>query len=77
MQKGKVVAYALIQLRPHDMKFPTHDLELPAIVHSTRLEELIKDYNIGLNYHPRKANAWVEKCCNNLMVREPYQGLHE
>ena len=32
MQKGKVVAYASRQLKPHEKKYPTHDLELAAIV---------------------------------------------
>ncbi len=32
MQEGKVVAYACRQLRPHEQNFPTHDLELAAII---------------------------------------------
>ncbi|KAL0313649.1 UNVERIFIED_CONTAM: Transposon Ty3-I Gag-Pol polyprotein [Sesamum radiatum] len=32
MQHGKVIAYASRQLRPHEMYYPTHDLELAAIV---------------------------------------------
>ena len=28
MQQGKVVAYASRQLRPHELNYPTHDLEL-------------------------------------------------
>lgn len=32
MQNKKVVAYALRQLRPHDESYPTHDLELAAVV---------------------------------------------
>ena len=28
MQEGKVVAYALRQLKPHENNYPTHDLEL-------------------------------------------------
>ncbi|KAL0402639.1 UNVERIFIED_CONTAM: Transposon Ty3-I Gag-Pol polyprotein, partial [Sesamum latifolium] len=35
MQHGKVIAYASRQLRPHEMNYPTHDLELAAIVHAT------------------------------------------
>jgi hypothetical protein len=33
MQGGKVVAYASIQLRKHE-NYPTHDLELVAVVHA-------------------------------------------
>ncbi|MCI73442.1 ABC transporter C family member 12-like, partial [Trifolium medium] len=32
MQKGKVVAYASRQLKTHEKNYPTHDLELAAVV---------------------------------------------
>ena len=32
MQEGKVVAYASRQLKPHEKNYPTHDLEVVAIV---------------------------------------------
>ena len=32
MQHDKVIAYASRQLKPHEQKYPTHDLELAAIV---------------------------------------------
>ena len=32
MQRGHMIAYALRQLKPHEAKCPTHDLELGAIV---------------------------------------------
>ena len=32
MQEGKVVSYASRQLKPHERNYPTHDLELAAIV---------------------------------------------
>nr|AAV31278.1 putative polyprotein [Oryza sativa Japonica Group] len=92
MQDGKVVAYASRQLRPHEKNYPTHDLQLAAVVHAlkiwrhylfgTRTEvytdhkslkyiftqpdlnmrqrrwlELIKDYDMGIHYHPGKANV--------------------
>ena len=34
MQEGKVVAYTSRQLRPHEMNYDTHDLELAAVVHA-------------------------------------------
>ena len=37
MQKGKVVAYALRQLKPHERNYPTHDLELAAIVFALKI----------------------------------------
>ena len=32
MQHGKVVAYALRQLKTHEINYPVHDLELAAVV---------------------------------------------
>ncbi|KAL0447840.1 UNVERIFIED_CONTAM: Retrovirus-related Pol polyprotein from transposon.6 [Sesamum latifolium] len=37
MQNGKVIAYASRQLRPHELNYPTHDLELAAIVHALKI----------------------------------------
>ncbi|TYK15231.1 putative Retrotransposon protein [Cucumis melo var. makuwa] len=37
MQKGKVVAYASRQLKKHECNYPTHDLELAAVVLALKL----------------------------------------
>ncbi|KAL2250218.1 UNVERIFIED_CONTAM: Retrovirus-related Pol polyprotein from transposon [Sesamum indicum] len=37
MQHGRVIAYASRQLRPHEINYPTHDLELAAIVHALKI----------------------------------------
>ena len=37
MQDGKVVAYASKQLKPHEQNYPTHDLELDAVVFSLKI----------------------------------------
>ncbi|KAA3484011.1 DNA/RNA polymerases superfamily protein [Gossypium australe] len=88
MQEGKVIAYASRQLKPHEKNYPTHDLELAAIVFALKIWrhylfgekchvytdhkslkylmtqkelnlwlELLKDYEIVINYHPGKANV--------------------
>jgi hypothetical protein len=92
MQEGRVIAYASRQLRKHEVNYPTHDLELAAVVHAlkiwrhyllgnvcnsctdhnslkyifTQLDlnmrqrrwlELIKDYNLNVQYHLGKANV--------------------
>jgi ribonuclease HI len=92
MQDGRVVAYASRQLRKHEVNYPTHDLELAAVVHALniwrhylmrkrcelymdhkslkyiftqsnlhlrqrRWLKPIKDYDLGINYYPRKANV--------------------
>jgi hypothetical protein len=91
MQEGKVIAYASRQLQKHEKNYPTHDLELPVIVHALKIWrhymivnkckiftdnkslkyiftqkelnlrlrrwlELIKDYDLEIQYHPGKAN---------------------
>jgi hypothetical protein len=37
MQDGHIVAYASRQLRKHKAKYPTHDLELAAVVHALKI----------------------------------------
>ena len=37
MQKGKVVSYASRQLGPHERRYPTHDLELAAVVFALKV----------------------------------------
>ncbi|KAA3462203.1 reverse transcriptase [Gossypium australe] len=37
MQDGKVVAYVSRQLRPHEINYPTHDLELAAVVFALKI----------------------------------------
>ena len=37
MQEGRVVAYASRQLRKHELNYPTHDLDLAAVVHALKI----------------------------------------
>jgi hypothetical protein len=37
MQEGRVIAYASRPLRPHETNYPTHDLELAAVVHALKI----------------------------------------
>ncbi|WVZ88872.1 hypothetical protein U9M48_035339 [Paspalum notatum var. saurae] len=69
MQEGKVIAYASRQLRDHEKNYPTHDLDLAAVVHVLKTElnmrqrrwlELIKDYDLEIHYHPGNANVVVD-----------------
>ena len=95
MQEKNVIAYASRQLKVHERNYPTHDLELVAVVFALkqwrhylygvkceiytdhrslqyvftqkdlnlwqrRWMELLKDYDITILYHPRKANVVVD-----------------
>jgi hypothetical protein len=37
IQHGKVIAYAFRQLKPHEVNYPVHDLELAAVVFALRV----------------------------------------
>ncbi|RVW41810.1 Transposon Ty3-I Gag-Pol polyprotein [Vitis vinifera] len=53
---GKVVAYASRQLKQHEWNYPTHDLELAAVV-QRRWMETLEDYDFALHYHSGKVNV--------------------
>ncbi|GJY91934.1 putative reverse transcriptase domain-containing protein [Tanacetum coccineum] len=69
MQREKDIAYASRQLKPHEEKFTTHDLELGAIViqhildqkelnmRQCRWLELLANYDCEIRYHPGKENV--------------------
>ncbi|KAA3465783.1 DNA/RNA polymerases superfamily protein [Gossypium australe] len=92
MQERKVIAYTSRQFKPHEKNYPTHDLELAAIVFTLKIWrhylfgekchiytdrkslkylmtqkdlnlrqrrwlELLKDYELMIDYHPGKANV--------------------
>ena len=37
MQEGKVIAYASRQLKPYEQNYPTHDLELAAVIFALKI----------------------------------------
>ncbi len=60
MQEGKVVTYTSRQLKPHEKNYPTHELELAAIVFALKIWRhylygekcYIHKYHKGLKYLP-------------------------
>ena len=41
MQNGRVIAYASRQLKNHEVNYPTHDLELAAVVFALKFRDII------------------------------------
>jgi hypothetical protein len=106
MQDRKVIAYGSRQLRPHEVNYPTHDLELAAIVFTLkgwrhflygakcelstnhkslkyfftqkelnmrqrRWLELIKHYDLTINYTPGKANVVADALSRKSTYTQP------
>jgi hypothetical protein len=106
MQDRKFIAYGSRQLRPHEVNYPTHDLELAAVVFALkgwrhflygvkcelytdhkslkyfftqkelnmrqrRWLELIKDYDLTINYTPGKANIVADTLSRKSMDTQP------
>ena len=71
MQSGRVVAYGSSQLKNHEHNYPTHDMELAAVIFALKIWryflygeefEVYSDhkslkYIFTLHYHPGKANV--------------------
>ncbi|XP_073273247.1 uncharacterized protein [Primulina huaijiensis] len=66
MQKGQAIAYASRKLKSYEQNYPTHDLELVAIM---RWVELLKDYDLTINDHPSKANKVADSLSRKDMGR--------
>ena len=112
MQNDKVIAYAYRQLKAYEQNYPTHDLELAAIIFALKIWrhylygesceiftdhkslkylftqkelnmrqrrwlELLKDYDLNIKYHPKKANvvadALSRKSSANVMTLLSFQ----
>ncbi|KAK8690916.1 hypothetical protein V6N13_074441 [Hibiscus sabdariffa] len=103
MQEGRVVAYASRQSKVHEKNYPTHDIELAAVVFALKIWrhylcgerctvytdhkslkylmtqkelnlrqrrwlELLKDYDLSIEYHPGKTNVVVDALSRKVAV---------
>ncbi|WVZ53887.1 hypothetical protein U9M48_004774 [Paspalum notatum var. saurae] len=64
MQEGKVIAYASRQLRKHEVNYPTHDLELAAVVHALKIW---RHYLFG--------NRWKANVVADALSRKSYVNM--
>ncbi|KAJ9553505.1 hypothetical protein OSB04_017550 [Centaurea solstitialis] len=68
MQRGKVIAYASRQLKTHEVNYPTHDLELAAVVFVLKIW---RHYLYGANV---VADTLSRKACH-VLLRVPLMRL--
>ncbi|WVZ86617.1 hypothetical protein U9M48_033370 [Paspalum notatum var. saurae] len=78
MRDDKVIAYASRQLKDHEQNYPTHDLELAAVVHAPKVytdHKSLKYIFTQLDLNPRQ-RRWLELIKDfDMSIRyHPWQG---
>jgi hypothetical protein len=70
MQDNRVIAYASRALRPHEQNYPTHDLELAAVVHALKIWRhylmgahcnIYTDHESQIHFHSGRSEYEAEK----------------
>jgi len=70
MQEGRVIAYASLQLKPHEKNYPIHDLELAAIVYVLKIwRHYIYDVSSEVFTYHRSLQPLFKQKDINLMQR--------
>ncbi|KAJ9553199.1 hypothetical protein OSB04_017244 [Centaurea solstitialis] len=69
MQRGRVIAYASRQLKPHEANYPTHDLELAAVVFVLKIW---RDYLYGV-----KCTIYTDHCSLRHFLDQPNLNMRQ
>ncbi|WVZ75572.1 LOW QUALITY PROTEIN: hypothetical protein U9M48_023611 [Paspalum notatum var. saurae] len=69
MQEGRVIAYASRQLRKHEANYPTHDLELAAVVHALKIW---RHYLLGNTCH-----IYTDHKCLKYILTKPELNMRQ
>ncbi|KAA3480837.1 DNA/RNA polymerases superfamily protein [Gossypium australe] len=69
MQEGKVIAYASRQLKPHEKNYPTHNLELAAIVFALKIwQHHLYGENKFMKLRNVKTSCKLKECNVSLLL---------
>ncbi|KAG8498807.1 hypothetical protein CXB51_005706 [Gossypium anomalum] len=80
-RKSGGICFEAVKTKPHERNYPTHDLELAAVVFALKIWrhylygekcrrrwlELLKDYELVIDYHPGKANVVADALSRKLL----------
>ncbi|GJZ22804.1 putative reverse transcriptase domain-containing protein [Tanacetum coccineum] len=77
MQHGKVIAYASRQLKPYEVNYPTHDLELAAV--TKKIGGTSEKIMTNIQYHPGKDNVLLDALSRKLAIDSlfDFHNLHD
>ena len=68
MQEGRVVSYASRKLKPHELNYSTHDLELVAVVHALKTWRHFLIGNHCEVYMDHKSLKYIKSRANEMVT---------
>ena len=81
MQNGRVIAYAFCQLKKHETNYPTHDLELAAVVFALKfwrhyLYRCDNGFSLDLDDHKNKNGVATDFFYTGVISHPEYMFLN-